>query len=99
MLGTAHADGCPRRRTILTFPSHSQVILRWNTQRNVAVIPKSLTPHRIEANFNLDFDLSEDQMARVDSINRNHRFVRVEWWAFPDDENELEPCGTPVITN
>lgn len=71
------------------------MILRWNTQRKVAVIPKSLTPHRIEANFELDFDLSEDQMARVDSINRNHRFVRAEWWAFPDDENELEPCGSP----
>lgn len=57
----------------------------------VAVIPKSLTPSRIESNFALDFELSEEQMKRVDGLNRNHRFVRVPWYDFePEDAEELE---------
>jgi diketogulonate reductase-like aldo/keto reductase len=51
-----------------------QVVLRWNIQKGVVTIPKSVTPERIIANANIfDFELSETDMARIDSLNRNAR--------------------------
>merc|ERR1712146_30523 len=44
--------------------SAAQVALRWNVQRGVGVIPKSLTPSRIEQNFDIDFELSDEEMKR-----------------------------------
>ncbi|EGD75516.1 2,5-didehydrogluconate reductase [Salpingoeca rosetta] len=68
----------------------AQVALKWNVQRGVGVIPKSLTPSRIESNFNLDdFSLTERDMQEIAKLNRNHRFVRPPWWSFPDDKHEL----------
>lgn len=62
----------------------------------MAVIPKSLTPSRIEANFDLDFQLTPEQVARIDRLNRNYRFVKADWWDFPDDADELDPVDLPV---
>lgn len=68
----------------------AQVALKWNVQRGCGVIPKSLTPHRIESNFKIsDFELSEADMQEITKLNRNHRFVRPEWWSFPHDDEEL----------
>ncbi|EPU0612831.1 aldo/keto reductase, partial [Shigella sonnei] len=45
--------------------SISQVILRWNIQRGVVVIPKSTHQQRIEENFAIwDFSLTEKEMAQ-----------------------------------
>lgn len=44
----------------------AQVILRWNVQRGVVVIPKSVKKERIEQNFDIwDFELSGDDMAKI----------------------------------
>jgi len=54
----------------------AQVILRWILQRGIIVIPKSVTPSRIEENFQiLDFELSEDDMTAMHSFNRNGRLI------------------------
>jgi len=54
----------------------AQVILRFLFQRGLVIIPKSVTPSRIEENFQLlDFELSEDDMAVMHSFNRNHRLI------------------------
>ena len=46
--------------------SAAQVVLRWNTQRGVSVIPKSTHRERIEENFNIwDFTLTDDEMAVI----------------------------------
>jgi 2,5-diketo-D-gluconate reductase A len=52
----------------------AQVILRWHLQEGFCVIPKSVTPSRIEENFNVfDFKLSEDEMDIVRSLDTGKR--------------------------
>lgn len=54
--------------------SPAQVIIRWNYQHDVVVIPKSVTPHRIDENLDiLNFKLNEDQMNRLDQLNEDRR--------------------------
>ena len=64
--------------------SVSQVVLRWLIQREVLVIPKSVTPSRIQENFNVfDFELSADEMTKIaamdtdKSIFGDHRTVEM----------------------
>mmetsp|Transcript_3843 Transcript_3843/g.3810 ORF Transcript_3843/g.3810 Transcript_3843/m.3810 type:complete len:623 (+) Transcript_3843:21-1889(+) len=53
----------------------AQVILRWNLQRGVSIIPKSSSISRINENFNLfDFNLSQEEIERINSLNCNLRF-------------------------
>lgn len=55
--------------------SPAQIVLRWNIQRGVVVIPKSLKLERNVENFNIfDFELSVDEMLQISSLNRNARF-------------------------
>lgn len=50
--------------------SVAQVILRWLTQRDVVVIPKSVHKERIIENFNIfNFELSQEDMARIASLD------------------------------
>lgn len=56
--------------------SVAQILIRFQVQRNVVVIPKSVTPARIVSNIDVfDFVLTEDEMRSIESFNRNHRFV------------------------
>jgi len=50
--------------------SVAQVILRWLTQREVVVIPKSVRKERIVENFNIfDFELSPEDMDAIISLD------------------------------
>ncbi|GEN76650.1 aldo/keto reductase [Chryseobacterium hagamense] len=52
----------------------AQVILRWHLQEGFCVIPKSVTPSRIEENFKVfDFELTEDEMNTVRSLDTGKR--------------------------
>ncbi|WP_027410510.1 aldo/keto reductase [Anoxybacteroides tepidamans] len=52
----------------------AQVILRWDLQNEVVTIPKSITPARIKENANIfDFTLTADEMAAIDTLNKNER--------------------------
>lgn len=52
----------------------AQVILRWHLQEGFVIIPKSITPSRIEENFNVfDFELTEDEMNVVRSLDTGKR--------------------------
>jgi 2,5-diketo-D-gluconate reductase A len=57
--------------------SAAQVTLRWMLQRPATVaIPKSGTPERIAANFDVfGFELSADEVASIDALDRGHRLI------------------------
>lgn len=53
----------------------AQVVLRWHLQNDTIIIPKSVTPSRIEENAQIfDFELTPVQMDKLHALNRNHRF-------------------------
>ena len=53
--------------------SVAQVALRWNVQRGVVVIPKSVDKERIQENFNIwDFELSDKDMETISDMDIGH---------------------------
>lgn len=68
---------------------NAQVVLRWNIQRGVVVIPKSTHKERMIENFNVfDFQLSNEDMNKIASLDtQNSLFFShydpkmVEWFA------------------
>jgi len=57
----------------------AQVILRWNVQRGVVVIPKSVHKERIEENFNIwDFTLTDEEMAKISSLDMGYQGTAVK---------------------
>lgn len=54
--------------------SAAQVAIRWQVQRGVIVIPKSVTPARIAQNLDvLNFELSSDDMTAIAGVNKDWR--------------------------
>lgn len=55
--------------------SPAQIILRWHNQKGVIVIPGSKNPDHIKDNLNIfDFELSEEDMRKIDELNKNTPF-------------------------
>lgn len=53
--------------------SAAQVALRWNVQRGVVVIPKSVHKERMEQNMNIwDFELTAEDMAEIAKLDIVH---------------------------
>lgn len=53
--------------------SAAQVALRWNVQRGVVVIPKSIHKERMEQNIDIwDFELEQEDMERIAKLDMGH---------------------------
>jgi diketogulonate reductase-like aldo/keto reductase len=49
----------------------AQVVLRWHVDHGIVVIPKSVTPERIKANFDVfGFSLTDDEVREIDALAR-----------------------------
>ena len=54
--------------------SVAQVILRWDLQRGVVIIPGSSNPDHIKENISIfDFSLTNDEMAQIAALDRNEK--------------------------
>jgi methylglyoxal/glyoxal reductase len=51
-----------------------QIVLRWDIQKKVVTIPKSVKPERIISNADIfDFELSDEDMAKIDRLDKIKR--------------------------
>lgn len=49
----------------------AQVTLRWHIQRGDIIFPKTVTPSRMQENFDIfDFELTDEQMAQISGLNQ-----------------------------
>lgn len=54
--------------------STAQIILRWNLQKGVVVIPGSSNPDHIKENTEIfDFELTNDEMEKINALDRNEK--------------------------
>ena len=54
--------------------SAAQVVLRWNLQKGVIVIPGSSNPLHIRENLDLfDFYLTDEEMSRINALDRGEK--------------------------
>lgn len=58
-----------------TGKTPAQVLLRWATQRNIAVIPKSNNQDRLKQNLSCtEFDLTNEELTAISNLDRGLRF-------------------------
>lgn len=61
--------------------SAAQVLIKYQIERGIIVIPKSVTKSRIEANFNVwDFGLEQGDIEQIDSFDCNGRVLHLNWY-------------------
>ena len=73
-----------------------QVILRWNVQRGVVVIPKSAHKEHIEENIDIwDFTLTEEEMKRIASLDMGYEGTAVKHF----DTEFVRMCNQRKIHN
>uniref|UniRef100_A0A7S2H8S5 NADP-dependent oxidoreductase domain-containing protein n=1 Tax=Octactis speculum TaxID=3111310 RepID=A0A7S2H8S5_9STRA len=80
--------------------SPASVILRWNLERGVAVIPKSVTPSRIRSNARepLTFALDRDEISELNGLADGVRFCTAPWSTF-DDRTPVDRAVSTVLRN
>lgn len=62
----------------------AQVLIRWSVDSDVVVIPKSVTPARIEQNFDVfDFALDEQDMKEMLGLDIGMRTFAQDWMGVP----------------
>ncbi|XP_072855899.2 aldo-keto reductase family 1 member B1 isoform X2 [Pogona vitticeps] len=71
----------------------AQILIRLQIERNVSVVPKSVTPHRIKENFEVfDFQLSPEEKEVLLSSNKRHRICVLKMCKLHKDYPFKEDC-------
>ena len=61
----------------------AQIALRWLVQKGVVVIPKARSRKHLSDNMNMfDFELTDEEMARIDAIETTKRLINPPWAEF-----------------
>ena len=75
MKGTAGKDPEISKLAEKYNKTPTQVVLRWELQKSIVTIPKSSNRNRIIENSNIfDFQLNDEDMRIIDSLDKNYRF-------------------------
>ncbi len=54
----------------------AQILLRFLTQKDIVVIPRSTKPEHIRENFDLfDFELTTDEMAQLSALDKKEPLI------------------------
>lgn len=71
--------------------SVAQVLIAWALHRDTAVIPKSVTPSRIEENLAAaELSLSDTQVEKINSLDRERRYIDGSFWSAEEKGYTLE---------
>lgn len=70
----------------------AQVILRWNVQRGIVVIPKSVHKNRIVENVSIfDFALTDEEMQKISTLDTGHTEIIDHYdWRITEYMNTLK---------
>lgn len=77
--GRGHTSELLNDKTIVEIAkahnvTSAQVILRWNLQRGVVVIPGSSNPEHIKENTDIyDFELTDEEIQKIEELNRDEK--------------------------
>lgn len=70
----------------------AQVLIAWALQRGTIVIPKSVSPKRLQTNFDSQkVHLSPEQMGKINALDQHFRFVDGTFWT---DNNAIYSLET-----
>ncbi|KAK5642323.1 hypothetical protein RI129_008490 [Pyrocoelia pectoralis] len=73
--------------------SPAQVALRWQIQKELVVIPKSVHKNRLRENIEIfDFEISQDDMNAINAFHSNYKF-----FALPEKSSEYKQQHTMAI--
>ena len=76
----------------------AQVLLRWSVQRGVVVVPKSVTPSRIEANAGLwGFELDASDVEALSTLEDGESVVASPWGTKQKKNVVLRPLLTAIM--
>lgn len=97
-LGGAMSNGVLLRDSVICSIAEihgktpAQIILRWHIQEGFSVIPGASNPDYIKENIQIfDFELTDEEMSRIRSLNREKRFFNMSL-----EEKERVYLNTPM---
>jgi alcohol dehydrogenase (NADP+) len=66
-------------------------MLAWAVNRGTCTIPKSVNADRLRENLEAaDIELSESEMAQIDAVNMNYRYIKGDFWCLPGSDYTVE---------
>jgi alcohol dehydrogenase (NADP+) len=69
----------------------AQVLIGWQLQRGISVIPKSTNPKRLKENFaTLNINISDEQMAEIAALDQATRIIDGAFFSAPDKGYTVE---------